>query len=165
MVELTESTITTAAEPRIGPEELFRAESPRLWRSLAASFSSRDIADEAVAEAFAQLIRRGREVRHPERWIWRSAYRIAAGIAQRRTSERSIDGWDAPVVDREPDWELADAIRDLSQMQKSSLVLRYYGGYQASEIARMLSSTPAAVRVHLMRGRRRLRTALEEVPR
>jgi len=36
-----------------------------------------EVASDAVAEAFAQLIRRGDEVRDPRAWVWRSAFRIA----------------------------------------------------------------------------------------
>jgi RNA polymerase sigma factor (sigma-70 family) len=42
------------------------------------------------------------------------------------------------------------------------LVLRYYAGYSVREIAEIVGSTAATVRVHLSRGRRRLRDVLEE---
>ena len=47
-------------------EDLYRSDSPRLWRSLFAYVQSRSVADDAVAEAFAQLLRRGNAVRDPE---------------------------------------------------------------------------------------------------
>ena len=36
------------------------------------------MADEAVAETFAQLLRRGEAVEDPAAWAWRTAFRIAA---------------------------------------------------------------------------------------
>jgi hypothetical protein len=42
------------------------------------------VANDAVAEAFAQAIRRGDEVRDPLRWVTKAAYRIAAGELQLR---------------------------------------------------------------------------------
>ena len=42
------------------------------------------------------------------------------------------------------------------------MVLRFYAGYETDEIARLLGSSRATVRVHLSRGRRRLRELLEE---
>ena len=35
------------------------------------------------AEAFAQALRRGTAIRDPRSWVWRAAYRIAAGEKQR----------------------------------------------------------------------------------
>jgi DNA-directed RNA polymerase specialized sigma24 family protein len=51
----------------------------RLWRAVYAYSGRRDIADDAVAEAFAQVLRRGDEVRDVTAWVWRAAFRIAAG--------------------------------------------------------------------------------------
>lgn len=47
------------------------------------------------------------------------------------------------------------------QQQRACVVLHYYGGYNTAEISRMVGSTPAAVRMHLTRGRRRLQQLLE----
>ena len=55
-----------------------------LWRAVLAYSGSADVADEAVAEAFAQLLRRGDGVDDPAAWAWRSAFRIAAGELQQR---------------------------------------------------------------------------------
>lgn len=112
-----------------------------------------------MAEAFAQALRRGPAIRDLARWVSRAAFPIAAGELKRRGSivgpvpERQCE-----EVDRSP---LLSALEALSRKQRGSLVLFYYGGYPTREIARMLGSTPAAVRIHLMRGRRRLRELLD----
>ena len=67
-----------------------------------------------------------------------------------------------PVTDEEPAWEIRAALAKLSPMQRSAVVLHYYAGYQASEIARITGSTTAAVWVHLSRGRRYMARVLEE---
>ena len=54
------------------------------------------------------------------------------------------------------------ALKTLPPKQRGAVVLRYYAGYSIKETAAILDSTPAAVGVHLTRGRRRLRTLLEE---
>jgi RNA polymerase sigma-70 factor (ECF subfamily) len=118
------------------------------------------MAQDAVAEAFAQAIARGDGIRSPERWVWRSAYRIAAGELKRRGSLTELFA-DRPVIVNEPAWEVRAALAALSPMQRSAVVLHYYGGYPASEIARIIGSTPAAVWVHLSRGRRRMAQILE----
>lgn len=50
-------------------EAVYREQSPRLWRALVAYGGSPDIADDAVAEAFAQACRRGEEIHSPDRWV------------------------------------------------------------------------------------------------
>ena len=53
--------------------------------------ADRDVASDAVAEAFAQALRRGADLRSPERWVWRAAFRIAAGeLKQRRIEGGSL---------------------------------------------------------------------------
>ena len=141
-------------------DRLYRDQAPRMWRALTAYTGSRDVAQDAVAEAFAQAIARGEGIRSPERWVWRSAYRIAAGELKRRGSLTELFA-DRPVAVDEPAWEVRAALAALSPMQRSAVVLHYYAGYPASEIARITSSTPAAVWVHLSRGRRRLAQILE----
>lgn len=72
-----------ATQPVDDIEAVYRAHAPRLWRSLRAWTGDATITDDAVAEAFAeafaQALRRGDALRDPERWVWRTAYRIAAG--------------------------------------------------------------------------------------
>ena len=61
-----------------------------------------------------------------------------------------------------PTQELLVTLRLLPPRQRAALILHYYGGYKAREIADILGSTAATVRVHLSQGRRRLRRLLEE---
>ena len=142
-------------------ERVFREQSPRMWRALTAFCGSRDIAQEAVAEAFAQAAGRGGAIRSPERWVWKTAYRIAAGELKQWGSVVPLSG-DAPIVENEPAWELRSALRCLPSRQRAALVLHYYAGYRASDIARITGSTPGGVWMSLSRGRRRLREVLED---
>jgi DNA-directed RNA polymerase specialized sigma24 family protein len=78
--------VTTAR----GLERLYREDGARLWRALVAFSGDREVASDAVAEAFAQALGRGEELHHPQRWVWRAAFRIAAGeLRDRRGSLRS----------------------------------------------------------------------------
>ena len=65
---------------------VYESDHARLWRSLYAFTSSRAIADDAAAEAFAQALRRGDEIRDVQAWVWRAAYSIARGELKRRGS-------------------------------------------------------------------------------
>jgi RNA polymerase sigma-70 factor, ECF subfamily len=143
-------------------ERLYRERGDRIWRGLLAFSGDPEVASDAVAEAFAQVLRRGDEVRDPERWIWRAAFRIAAGELKerRRTVETT-----AAIVSyemEEPARDLVVALGTLSERQRAAVVLHDAGGYPAREVARIVGSTEAAVRVHLMRGRRRLRELLKD---
>jgi len=143
-------------------ERLYRERGDRIWRGLLAFSGDPEVASDAVAEAFAQALRRGDEVRDPERWIWRAAFRIAAGELKdrRRTVETT-----AAIVSyemEEPARDLVVALRALSERQRVAVVLHDAAGYPAREVARIVGSTEAAIRVHLVRGRRRLREMLED---
>ncbi len=109
-------------------EGLFRTESTKMWRALYASTGDREIAADAVAEAFAQAMRRGEAIRDPAKWVWKAAYRIAAGsLADRRrlagTAVPEKAAWDA-----EPAWALRAALLELSQRQRDAVVLHHYAG-------------------------------------
>lgn len=143
-------------------ERLYRDRGDRIWRGLLAFAGDPEVASDAVAEAFAQVLRRGDEVRDPERWIWRAAFRIAAGELKER--RRSVETGTAigSYEMEEPARDLVVALRALSERQRAAVVLHDAAGYPAREVARIVGSTEAAVRVHLMRGRRRLRELLRD---
>jgi RNA polymerase sigma factor (sigma-70 family) len=58
--------------------------------------------------------------------------------------------------------ELLVALPRLSPKQRAAIVLHYHAGYSLKEVADIIGSTPAAVGVHLHRGRKRLRELLED---
>ena len=142
-------------------ERLYRKRGDRIWRGLLAFSGDPDIASDAVAEAFAQVLRRGDEVRDPERWVWRAAFRIAAGELKERRKYELI-GVAGSYEMEEPARDLVVALATLSERQRAAVVLHDAAGYPAREVAKIVGSTEAAVRVHLMRGRRRLRDLLKE---
>jgi RNA polymerase sigma-70 factor (ECF subfamily) len=62
----------------------------------------------------------------------------------------------------EPARDLVVALSALSERQRASVVLNDAAGFSAREVAKIVGSTEAAVRVHLVRGRRRLRDLLKD---
>jgi RNA polymerase sigma-70 factor (ECF subfamily) len=131
-----------------------------MWRAVFAFSGDREVASDAVAEAFAQALRRGDAIRSPERWLWRTIFRIAAGELhdRRRRAPTQID----EVVEMdELARDLVTALSTLPEKQRAAVVLHHVAGYQASEIARMIGSTAPGVHVLLSRGRKRLRELLE----
>jgi RNA polymerase sigma-70 factor (ECF subfamily) len=57
--------------------------------------------------------------------------------------------------------ELWDVLAKLPEDQRTTVVLRYYGQYRASEIAKIVGRPAATVRSHLRRGLAKLREELE----
>ncbi len=93
--------------------------------------------------------------------MWRVAFRVAAGELKDR--RRRFPGVDPRLSEMdEPAGELVAALGRLSPNQRAALVLHYYAGYPTKEIAAIIGSSPATVRVHLSQGRKRLRRILEE---
>src|SRR5436190_10714321 len=83
-------------------EALYRAEGARLWSAVRGYAGDRGIADDAVSEAFAQLLRRGDAVRNPAAWVWTTAFRAAAReLQQRRATEPDPPdtSYDPPMSD------------------------------------------------------------------
>jgi RNA polymerase sigma factor (sigma-70 family) len=140
-------------------EDLYRRDGDRLWRALLAYAGDREIASDAAAEAFAQLVRRSGAIREPERWLWKAAFKIATGELKERGRRIhvQIEGsyeLEAPALD------LVAALGELSEKQRAAVVLHDAAGYTNKEIAVIIGSTPAAVKVHVARARRRLRQRL-----
>ena len=140
-------------------EALYRAEGARLWSAVRGYAGDRGIADDAVAEAFAQLLRRGDEVRNPAAWVWTTAFRAAARELQRRRTTVA-DPPDTPYDPALPDQRVLSAIARLSDRQRAAVVLHYYADRPVKDVAKLLGSTTAAVSVHLFRARARLRDLL-----
>lgn len=130
-----------------------------MWHAVLAFAGDPEVASDAVAEAFAQALRRGDEIRDPQRWIWRTMFRVATGElkSRRRTIAMSVE---RTYEMEEPARELVAALSRLSERQRAAVVLHHAAGYPIREVAAIVGSTPAAVKVHLMRGRRRLRELL-----
>jgi RNA polymerase sigma-70 factor, ECF subfamily len=142
-------------------ERLYREQGARLWRALFAFAGDRDVASDAVAEAFAQALGRGSAVREPDRWIWRAAFRIAAGELKDRRRRATLD-IDPSIQMPDSPTDLVRALAQLSPRQRGAAILHYYAGYSTREVAEILGASPATVRVHLSQARRRLRRLLED---
>ncbi len=142
-------------------ERLFSSLSPTMWRAVLGYTGDPDIAADAVAEAFTLALEHPDDIRSPSGWLWRVAFRLATEEVKRRR-KTSGDVPDRPLVSEEPAVDILQALSRLSSRQRGAIVLHYYADQPVAEVARILGSTPAAVRVHLMRGRNHLRDLLEE---
>lgn len=140
--------------------EVFEREAGRLWRAVFAYAQDRRVTDDAVAEAFAQCLRRGAEVRDQRAWVWRAAFRLAAGdLRERRRTGPLVD---RAVEDGHGVDHVLAALAALPGNQRVAAVMHWYGGYGTDTIADVLGVSRATVRVHLSRARKRLRDVLAD---
>jgi RNA polymerase sigma-70 factor, ECF subfamily len=142
-------------------ERIYREHGQHMLRTLLAFSGDAEIAREAVAEALAQALRRGPALRDPLAWTWRAAFKIARGELKRRRSEGPL-GFQRPYEIPEPAVDLVAALRSLSPSQRAAIVLHHVADRPVREVAAILGMSQVSVRVHLSRGRRRLRELLEE---
>jgi len=97
---------------------LYRAVAPPLWRAIFAYTGGlRDLADDAVAEAFARAIQHDGTIRQPHSWLYRTAFRIAAAELRRRRSQAEIGEY--PYEQRQDLAEVLLALRRLTPSQRA----------------------------------------------
>jgi RNA polymerase sigma-70 factor, ECF subfamily len=142
-------------------EALFRDAAPELWRAIYGyTGGRRQLAEDAVAEAFARAIEHRHGIREPLAWIYRTAFRLAARELQR---EKRLP---PPLPDPSPGIDPLDvqgilaALVQLSPNQRAAVLLHDEEGFTSPEVGRLLGMSAATVRVHLFRGRTRLRALL-----
>ena len=145
-----------------GYGRVFRVAAPGLWRAIYAfAAGQRAVADDAVAEAFARALGRAGQIRDPLPWLYRTAFRLAAEDLRRQRR--------APEPEPEPGRQhasaaglgaLVPALRQLSPAQRAAVVLHCEADLPVREVARRMGTSAGAVKVHLFRGRRRLRELL-----
>lgn len=142
---------------------LYREVGPQLWRAIFAySGGRREVADDAVGEAFARAIESDGHIRRPFPWLYRTAFRIAAAELRRESGPVEAGGVyfeDSGMAD------LLRAMKRLSPSQRAAVFLHYQADLPVREVARLMGTSAAAVKVHLHRGRNQLRELLgtEEV--
>jgi hypothetical protein len=99
-------------------ERLFEEEGKRIWRALVAYTADPELASDAMAEAFAQALARGDELRSPSGWVWHVAFRLAAGELKKR-------GRNQPMIESayempEPPVNLIAALAKISPNQRAA---------------------------------------------
>jgi RNA polymerase sigma-70 factor, ECF subfamily len=147
-------------------DAIWRGSGAAIWRAIYAyAGGRRDVADDAVAEAFARMMARGSAVREPEPYLYRVAFRVASAELARSAKEEA----EMPeVASRGGDpsqngmSDVLAALRELTPAQRAAVYLHYRADLPVREVAQITGMSSAAVRVHLVRGRRRLAQLLGE---
>lgn len=144
--------------PSADIEQIYREEGDRLYYALLAYAGDRDVAREAVAESFARALASESSIRDVVPWVWKVAFRVASADLKGR--ERMTNS----EIEERPGPEPHDLVEALSQLpdrQRASIVLHYYAGYSLDEIASILGTRKGTIGAHLHRGRARLHELLE----
>jgi len=143
-----------------GIERVWREQGAKLWRSLLEFTADPELASDALAEAFAQALARGDEIREPDRWVWRASFKIAAGELQARRRQPSLPVL-LPAEIPESVADLVASLRTLTSSQRAAVILCLYADLPTRDVAGIMGCSQTTVRVHLMQARRRLRPLLE----
>ena len=117
-------------------------------------------AEEIVQDSLIEVYRRWHEIRKPGAYLRCTVVSRCRSALQRRKMRPSYPV-EEPCRSAEAS-ELWDVLTRLSDDHRIVVVLRYYGGYTASDIAAMLEMPGATVRSHLRRGLATLKKELEE---
>jgi RNA polymerase sigma-70 factor (ECF subfamily) len=140
-------------------ERVYRDCGTQLWRGIYAFSGGRaDIADEAVAEAFARALEGAERIRSPLPWLYRVAFRQASERLRDERREGALSAGSQPesAEDATPDPSLG-ALALLAAQQRAVVFLFYYADLSIADIARATGSSRIAVRVQLHRAREALR--------
>jgi RNA polymerase sigma-70 factor (ECF subfamily) len=156
-------------------DEAAGALAPRLMAYALARTGCRRTAEDIAQDALTALVRRWRQAgppASPDAYVFAIAKRRVGRAIIRRALTVPLDALrgvarDEPGVDQsyEDRTELATvmtALRALSRADRESLLLRLVGELPFTEIAVLMHTSPAAVKMRVSRARRRLAASLPE---
>jgi RNA polymerase sigma-70 factor, ECF subfamily len=163
-----ELTLSVPDAPPADFDACFRDLFPRVARTAALVARDPQLGPDIAQEAFARLYERWDRIssaEHARNFVFRAAVNLARSHLRRRLAMPfGLRGPDRPQADATASSDawlvVVDALGDLSPRQRACVVLVDYADLDASAVAAVLGMAEATVRVHLMRGRRALRTKL-----
>lgn len=106
------------------------------------------VAQDVVAEAFCDVIRRWDQIREPAAYLNRVVLNGCRQAGKRRRREAPTDPREHSLAGRATNDEfdeLADAVEHLPWKQRAVVVLKYYEGRTEAEIAEQLGIRPGSV--------------------
>lgn len=152
-----------AVEPAGGDtqiDELFRQQFPKMLRLAYTVTGDHERAEEIVQDGFIDTYRSLGELREPAAYLRVCVVnRCRSELRRRRVRELHPPDPRADLSEFADDlWGVLD---HLTEDQRIAVVLKYYGRFRSSEIARIMEITPSTVRYHQREGLRALKKELE----
>lgn len=141
-------------------DALYRVEYAAMVRLAYTLLGSSAEAEEIVQDSLIEVYRRWPEIRKPGAYLRCTVVSRCRSALQRRKMRPLCQAEELSVSAEAS--ELWDVLSRLSDDHRMVVVLRYYGGYSASEIAAMLEMPASTVRSHLRRGLATLKKELEK---
>jgi len=151
-------------------DEFFAGSYARITSQVYAMIGNRDEAEECVQEAFVRAWHhRGQldSVQYPDAWVRTTAYRLAVSrwrrvVRGRRAPDRALShAGHAPGVS-ETHVALVEALRQLPEPQRRTIVLHHIADLSVDDVARELNVPVGTVKTRLSRGRAPLATLLAD---
>ena len=140
-------------------EALYRVEYAGMVRLAYTLVGNRAESEEIVQDSLLEVFRRWADVRQPGAYLRCVVVsRCRSALHRRRLIESHPPA--PPGLCAEAS-ELWDVVAKLTEDQRIAVVLRYYGGYRAAEIAKIVDMPAATVRSHIRRGLATLKKELE----
>lgn len=141
-------------------DALYRVEYAGMVRLAYTLLASNAEAEEIVQDSLIEVYRRWYEIQKPGAYLRCTVVSRCRSALQRRKMHPSYPVEELYVSASAS--ELWDVLSHLSDDHRMVVVLRYYGGYSAADIAAMLEMPAATVRSHLRRGLATLKKELGE---
>jgi RNA polymerase sigma-70 factor (ECF subfamily) len=163
----TELVVRVRAGDETACEALYLAHHDALWRFAYAQVRSAAVAEELVQEVFLALWcdRASWEVGTSVRaWLYGAVRAQALDHLRHERVVTPLADARAQLAARAPDAD-DDALATLPERRRLAMALRWTHDLSAPEIARVLGTTPEAVRVLLTRARQELAALLRRAPR
>jgi len=147
-------------------EELVGSVWPDAYRIARSVLHNDADAEDAAQEACARLhlaLPSLRDERAFKRWFYRIVVREAYEIARNRKRHAYEATAEEPTADNSAERivDLSRALEKLPQTQRLAIIFHYYYGFPDNEVAEILGTSYAAVRVRLFAARKALRRLLE----
>ena len=130
---------------------------------------SRASAEDLVQETYLRALGHWEQLEPLSRnqcrsWLYKTARNLFIDQVRRKSRERSVEQC-PPLVPFEEDFSrasVAQLVGCLPQSERTIFILRYFEGYNATELGEMLDLPSATVRSRLVSARRRLRAWIED---
>jgi RNA polymerase sigma factor (sigma-70 family) len=151
-------------------EGLFRQRRSALVGAVAAITNDRDLAADAVDEAFTRAFARRARVEamaSPSAWVLTVALNHVRkgrrrGARRRQAEERSVGYAGRPWIEpHDPRHELWAAVARLPERERTAVALRYLADLTEPQVADVMGIAPGTVGASLTSARRKLAAALE----